>query len=132
MTTPPKAPQPDPRLFNEDLAPAPERKWGTYSIFALWMSDTHAISNYAFASSLFVLGLPAWEVFVALLAGISIVYWLMNRMGHAGHRTGVPYPVLARASWGVYGANIPALLRAVMAWPGTASRPGWPRPPWSC
>lgn len=114
MTTPPQ-PQPDPRLFNEDLAPAPERKWGTYSIFALWMSDTHAISNYAFASSLFVLGLPAWEVFVALLAGISIVYVLMNRMGHAGHRTGVPYPVLARASWGVYGANIPALLRAIMA-----------------
>ncbi|MGP8297923.1 NCS1 family nucleobase:cation symporter-1 [Streptomyces inhibens] len=115
MTTPPKPPQPDPRLFNEDLAPAPERKWGTYSIFALWMSDTHAISNYAFAASLFVLGLPAWEVFLSLLAGISIVHVLMNRMGHAGHRTGVPYPVLARASWGVYGANIPALLRAIMA-----------------
>lgn len=116
MTTPPPQPaRPDPRLFNEDLAPAPERKWGTYSIFALWMSDTHAISNYAFAASLFVLGLPAWEVFLALLVGISIVYWLMNRMGHAGHRTGVPYPVLARASWGVYGANIPALLRAIMA-----------------
>ncbi|MGD3109988.1 NCS1 family nucleobase:cation symporter-1 [Streptomyces sp. YGL11-2] len=117
MSTPPQhrpAP-PDPRLFNEDLAPAPERKWGTYSVFALWMSDTHAISNYAFAASLFVLGLPAWEVFLSLLAGITIVYWLMNRMGHAGHRTGVPYPVLARASWGVYGANIPALLRAVMA-----------------
>ncbi|MFH8568683.1 NCS1 family nucleobase:cation symporter-1 [Streptomyces sp. NPDC017993] len=108
-------PEPDPRLYNEDLAPAPERKWGTYSIFALWMSDTHAISNYAFAASLFVLGLPAWEVFLALLVGISIVYWLMNRMGHAGHRTGVPYPVLARAGWGVYGANIPALLRAIMA-----------------
>ncbi|MFB6572520.1 NCS1 family nucleobase:cation symporter-1 [Streptomyces noursei] len=106
---------PDPRLFNEDLAPAAKRTWGTYSVFALWMSDTHAISNYAFAASLFVLGLPAWEVFLALLVGITIVYWLMNRMGHAGHRTGVPYPVLARASWGVYGANIPALLRAVMA-----------------
>lgn len=112
MATPLK---PDPRLYNEDLAPAPERKWGTYSIFALWMSDTHAISNYAFAASLFVLGLPTWEVFLALLTGITIVYWLMNRMGHAGHRTGVPFPVLARASWGVYGANIPALIRAVMA-----------------
>ncbi|MGW2630977.1 NCS1 family nucleobase:cation symporter-1 [Streptomyces chattanoogensis] len=124
MTTPPPTPHtrqneqlpaPDPRLFNADLAPARERTWGAYSIFALWMSDTHAISNYAFAASLFVLGLPAWEVFAALLVGISIVHWLMNRMGHAGHRTGVPYPVLARASWGVYGANIPALLRAVMA-----------------
>ncbi|MBL1094972.1 MULTISPECIES: NCS1 family nucleobase:cation symporter-1 [Streptomyces] len=118
MTTPPQHPQPpepDPRLFNADLAPAAKRTWGTYSIFALWMSDTHAISNYAFAASLFVLGLPAWEVFLSLLVGITIVHRLMNRMGHAGHRTGVPYPVLARASWGVYGANIPALLRAVMA-----------------
>lgn len=112
VTTPPA---PDPRLFNADLAPAPERRWGTYSIFALWMSDTHAISNYTFAASLFVLGLPPWQVFVSLLAGICIIQWFMNRMGHAGHRTGVPFPVLARASWGVYGANIPALLRAVMA-----------------
>ncbi|NEW71841.1 NCS1 family nucleobase:cation symporter-1 [Streptomyces rapamycinicus] len=107
--------EPDPRLHNEDLAPAVERKWGTYSIFAMWMSDTHAISNYTFAASLFVLGLPTWEVFLSLLAGVTILYWFMNRMGHAGHRTGVPFPVLARASWGVYGANIPALLRAVMA-----------------
>ncbi|RXS84469.1 NCS1 family nucleobase:cation symporter-1 [Streptomyces sp. TM32] len=106
---------PDPRLYNEDLGPARERKWGTYSIFALWMSDTHAISNYAFASSLFVIGLPPWEVFVALLVGITLVYGFMNRMGHAGHRTGVPFPVLARASWGVFGANIPALIRAIMA-----------------
>ncbi|WP_167503792.1 NCS1 family nucleobase:cation symporter-1 [Streptomyces malaysiensis] len=106
---------PDPRLHNEDLAPAVERTWGTYSIFAMWMSDTHAISNYAFAASLFVLGLPTWEVFLSLLAGVTILYWFMNRMGHAGHRTGVPFPVLARASWGVYGANVPALLRAVMA-----------------
>ncbi|MFD7921657.1 NCS1 family nucleobase:cation symporter-1 [Streptomyces sp. NPDC059740] len=109
------AAQPDPRLFNADLAPTRKRNWGTYSVFALWMSDTHAISNYAFASSLFVLGLPAWEVFATLLVGITLVYFLMNRMGHAGHRTGVPYPVLARASWGVYGANIPALIRAIMA-----------------
>jgi nucleobase:cation symporter-1, NCS1 family len=106
---------PDPRLYNADLAPTTKRKWGTYSIFALWMSDTHAISNYAFAASLFVLGLPPWQVFVSLLAGICIIQWFMNRMGHAGHRTGVPFPVLARASWGVYGANIPALLRAIMA-----------------
>ncbi|MBR7672523.1 NCS1 family nucleobase:cation symporter-1, partial [Streptomyces daliensis] len=111
------APDPDPRLHNADLAPAPaaERRWGTYSIFAMWMSDTHAISNYAFAASLFVIGLPAWEVFLSLLVGVLVLQWFMNRMGHAGHRTGVPFPVLARASWGIYGANIPALLRAVMA-----------------
>jgi NCS1 family nucleobase:cation symporter-1 len=103
------------RLYNDDLAPARERTWGTYSIFALWMADTHAISNYTFAAGLFVLGLTAWQVFLALLVGITLVYLGMNLMGHAGHRTGVPFPVLARVSFGVYGANIPALIRAIMA-----------------
>ncbi|MFD2396881.1 NCS1 family nucleobase:cation symporter-1 [Prauserella oleivorans] len=102
-------------LYNADLAPAGKRTWGTYSIFALWMADTHAISNYTFAAGLFVLGLTAWQVFLALLVGITIVYAGMNLMGHAGHRTGVPFPVLARVSFGVYGANIPALVRAIIA-----------------
>ncbi|PXY27123.1 NCS1 family nucleobase:cation symporter-1 [Prauserella muralis] len=104
-----------PHLYNDDLAPVRKRTWGTYSIFALWMADTHAISNYTFAAGLFVLGLAAWQVFLALLVGITIVYIGMNLMGHAGHRTGVPFPVLARVSFGVYGANIPALIRAIIA-----------------
>jgi nucleobase:cation symporter-1, NCS1 family len=107
--------QHNPNLYNEDLAPTRTRNWGTYSIFALWMADTHAISNYTFAAGLFVLGLAAWQVFLALLVGITIVYVGMNLMGHAGHRTGVPFPVLARVSFGVYGANLPALIRAIMA-----------------
>ncbi|AZG47998.1 NCS1 family nucleobase:cation symporter-1 [Gordonia insulae] len=106
---------PDPRLTNADLLPTKERRWGVYSIFALWMADTHAISNYTFAAGLFVLGLTPWQVFASLLIGISVVCWFMNRMGLAGHTTGVPFPVLARASFGVFGANLPALVRAVMA-----------------
>ncbi|MFC7329178.1 NCS1 family nucleobase:cation symporter-1 [Marinactinospora rubrisoli] len=112
---PTPAPEVSPRLSNEDLTPARERTWGTYSVFALWMADTHAISNYTFAAGLFVLGLAAWQVFLALLVGITIVHLGMNLMGHAGHRTGVPFPVLARVSFGVYGANIPALIRAIIA-----------------
>ncbi len=105
----------DPRLTNSDLLPTPTRRWGVYSIFALWMADTHAISNYTFAAGLFVLGLTPWQVFASLLIGISVVCWFMNRMGLAGHTTGVPFPVLARASFGVFGANLPALVRAIMA-----------------
>ncbi|MFC3997494.1 NCS1 family nucleobase:cation symporter-1 [Nocardiopsis sediminis] len=104
-----------PGLYNSDLCPTRKRTWGTYSVFALWMADTHAISNYTFAAGLFILGLAAWQVFVALLVGITLVYIGMNLMGHAGHRTGVPFPVLARVSFGVHGANIPALIRAVIA-----------------
>jgi NCS1 family nucleobase:cation symporter-1 len=103
------------RLYNEDLAPAKERKWGTYSLFALWMSDVHNLGNYTFAAGLFVLGLTAWEVLVSLAVGFTIVFVGMNFMGFAGQRTGVPFPVFSRLSFGIWGANIPALLRAIIA-----------------
>jgi NCS1 family nucleobase:cation symporter-1 len=104
-----------PRLHNEDLAPAKERTWGTYSLFAMWMSDVHSIGGYTVAAGLFFLGLAAWQVGVALLAGIAVVYFLMLLSGRAGQQLGVPYPVLARVSFGVFGANLPALIRAVIA-----------------
>src|ERR1700752_4496786 len=107
--------EPSERLYNEDLAPARERNWGTYSLFAMWMSDVHSIGGYTFAAGLFFLGLAAWQVGVALLAGILIVYFLMLLSGRAGQQLGVPYPVLARVSFGVFGANLPALIRAVIA-----------------
>ncbi|AXB45150.1 NCS1 family nucleobase:cation symporter-1 [Amycolatopsis albispora] len=105
----------DPRLYNEDLAPARERKWKVYDIFALWMSDVHNLGNYTFAAGLFVLGLSAWQVFTALLFGFVLIYVGMNLMGRIGQRTGVPFPVVARISFGTFGANLPALIRAVIA-----------------
>jgi nucleobase:cation symporter-1, NCS1 family len=104
-----------PRLYNDDLAPTTERTWGTYSLFAMWMSDVHSIGGYTFAAGLFFLGLLAWQVFVALVVGIVIVFFLMNLTGFAGQRTGAPFPVIARISFGVFGANLPALIRAVIA-----------------
>ncbi|MEV6624330.1 NCS1 family nucleobase:cation symporter-1 [Amycolatopsis sp. NPDC051106] len=106
---------PDPRLWNEDLAPAKDRRWKVYDIFALWMSDVHNLGNYTFAAGLFVLGLSAWQVFTALLFGFVIIYAGMNLMGRIGQRTGVPFPVVARISFGTFGANLPALIRAVIA-----------------
>ncbi|RSD11439.1 NCS1 family nucleobase:cation symporter-1 [Amycolatopsis eburnea] len=106
---------PDPRLWNEDLAPAEERRWKVYDIFALWMSDVHNLGNYTFAAGLFVLGLSAWQVFTALLFGFVIIYFGMNLMGRIGQRTGVPFPVVARISFGTFGANLPALIRAIIA-----------------
>ena len=103
------------RLYNEDLAPAKERKWGAYSIFALWMSDVHNLGNYTFAAGLFVIGLSAWQVLVSLLLGFTIIFVGMNWMGYAGQRTGIPFPVFSRISFGVWGANLPALIRAVIA-----------------
>jgi NCS1 family nucleobase:cation symporter-1 len=113
--TPAAIPNADPRLYNEDLAPARERTWGVYSLFAMWMSDIHSVGGYIFAAGLFALGLVGWQVLIALIIGITLVNVGMNWMGYAGQRTGVPYPVLARVSFGVFGANLPALIRAVIA-----------------
>jgi NCS1 family nucleobase:cation symporter-1 len=103
------------RLYNEDLAPAEHRTWGFYSLFAMWMSDIHSLGGYTFAAGLFALGLGAWQVFLALVIGIVLVFVLMNFSGYAGQKTGVPYPVLARVSFGTFGANLPALIRALVA-----------------
>jgi NCS1 family nucleobase:cation symporter-1 len=110
------------RLYNEDLRPLKEdeRGWTTYSLFCTWMADVHSIGGYTFAAGLFFLGLTGWQVFLALIGGITLVYFLINLTSVAGQRHGIPYPVLSRIGFGVFGANIPALIRALIAifWSG--------------
>ena len=103
------------RLYNDDLAPATERKWSTYSFFAVWMSAIHNIGTYTFVAGLFVIGLTGWQVLAAILLGTGILFFGMNWAGRMGQSTGVPFPVMARISFGIWGANIPALIRAVIA-----------------
>jgi len=106
---------PSPDLYNEDLAPARERKWGAFSIFNVWTSDVHSLWGYYLAASLFLLCGSFLNFIVAIGLGSLIIFFLMNLIGYAGVKTGVPYPVLARASFGVWGANLPALVRAIVA-----------------
>lgn len=106
-----------PRLINPDLAPVPaaRRTWGTYDLFALWMADVHSVGGYVFAAGLFATGLTGWQVLAGMLAGIFLVYGLINLVGRPGQLLGVPYPVMARLAFGVHGANLPALVRALVA-----------------
>jgi NCS1 family nucleobase:cation symporter-1 len=106
---------PSPDLYNEDLAPARTRKWGAFSIFNVWTSDVHSLWGYYLAASLFLLCGSFVNFIVAIGIGSLIIFFLMNLIGYAGVKTGVPYPVLARASFGVWGANLPALVRAIVA-----------------
>ncbi|WNV89472.1 NCS1 family nucleobase:cation symporter-1 [Umezawaea sp. Da 62-37] len=105
----------DPRLANEDLAPLAEQSWGSYNIFAFWMSDVHSVGGYITAGSLFMLGLNSWQVLVSLLVGIGIVYFFCNLVAKPSQATGVPYPVICRTVFGVRGANIPAIIRGLIA-----------------
>ncbi len=104
-----------PRLVNADLAPLKHQRWGAYNIFAFWMSDVHSVGGYITAGSLFALGLASWQVLVCLLVGIVIVQLLANLVAKPSQVTGVPYAVISRASFGVLGANIPAVTRGLIA-----------------
>ncbi|NML43633.1 NCS1 family nucleobase:cation symporter-1 [Ramlibacter sp. G-1-2-2] len=106
-----------PGLTNEDLAPTTpaQRTWGAFSIFNVWTSDVHSLWGYYLAASLFLLCGSFVNFLLAIGIGSLVIFFLMQLVGLAGVRTGVPYPVLARASFGVWGANFPAIIRAIVA-----------------
>ena len=104
-----------PDLTNDDLAPLRNQKWSWYNIFAFWMSDVHSVGGYVTAGSLFALGLASWQVFICLIVGIVVVQLLANVVAKPSQQAGVPFPVIARSSFGVKGANVPAVIRGLIA-----------------
>jgi NCS1 family nucleobase:cation symporter-1 len=104
-------------LYSEDLAPIPlsKRSWSTWNYAALWISMSLCIPTYMLASSLIEGGMNWWEAILTIFLGNTIVLIPMLLNGHAGAKYGIPFPVLARSSFGVKGANIPAVLRAIVA-----------------
>nr|WP_231366322.1 NCS1 family nucleobase:cation symporter-1 [Zhihengliuella flava] len=106
-----------PGLYNQDLAPTRRRgrTWNAYSIFTLWANDVHSLGNYGFAIGLFALGLGGWQILLALGLGGALLFLLLNLSGFMGEKTGVPFPVMSRISFGIHGAQIPALIRGAVA-----------------
>jgi NCS1 family nucleobase:cation symporter-1 len=111
-----------PRLYNNDLAPTTRtgRHWSGYSIFTLWANDVHSLGNYAFAIGLFSLGLTGGAILGALAFGALFLFLLLTLSGFMGEKTGVPFPVMSRISFGIHGAQIPAIIRGgvAIAWFG--------------
>jgi nucleobase:cation symporter-1, NCS1 family len=104
-------------LWNEDLAPTPlsRRTWSTYNIAALWIGMSVVITTYTLASGLMQQGMTWAQAMLTILLGNTIVLIPMVLNAHAGTKYGISFPVLCRASFGVRGANIPAMLRAIVA-----------------
>jgi len=105
------------KLYNKDLAPTTikERTWNTYNFTALWVGMAHCIPTYMLAGGLIALGMDWAQALLTITLGNLIVLIPMLLNAHPGTKYGIPFPVLARASFGSWGANIPALLRAVVA-----------------
>lgn len=139
----------DPLLFNDDLAPTrvATRTWTTYTYAALWISMAHCIPTYMLASGLIGAGMNWWQALVTILVGNLIVLAPILLNSHPGTKYGIPFPVFARAAYGVFGANLPAIMRAIVAcgwfginawiggqalhtffkclWPGSDAGGGW-------
>jgi len=107
----------DSHLYNSDLAPttAANRTWGTYNYIALWFSMSMEVTTYMLASSLIAGGMNWKQAIFTILLGNLIVLLPMLLNAHAGAKYGIPFPVFVRASFGTLGANIPAMLRALVA-----------------
>jgi NCS1 family nucleobase:cation symporter-1 len=154
-------PTPDPRdevfdaqsvrassLYNEDLAPVPaeRRTWGTYNYAALWIAMSVNIPTYLLASSMIAGGMSWKQAIFTVFLGNVVVLVPMLLNAHAGAEYGIPFPVFARSAFGVLGANVPAMLRALVAcgwfgiqtWIGgeaiytmiVALAPGWKNAGW--
>src|SRR6202051_2815115 len=104
-------------LYNEDLAPIPasRRSWGAYNYAALWIAMSVNIPTYMLASGMIAGGMSWKQAIFTVFLGNVLVLAPMLLNAHAGAKYGIPFPVFARASFGVLGANVPAILRAFVA-----------------
>ncbi len=106
------------RLYNADLAPVEyaRRSWGWFAIFNVWSNTAQSLLGYTLAASLFLTyGLNGWAVFAGIVLAALIMLVLVNLVGRPSVRYGIPFPVMARASMGVFGANFPAMIRGTVA-----------------
>lgn len=104
-------------FWNEDLAPTThaQRKWATKDIAALWISMSACVPTYMLASSLITEGMSWWQAVLTIFLGNTIVLVPMVLNAHAGTKYGIAFPVYCRPAFGILGANVPAILRALVA-----------------
>jgi nucleobase:cation symporter-1, NCS1 family len=107
----------DSPLSNGDLAPTgPDRRtWGTYHLAALWIGLSIVTTTYTLASGLIAAGMTWWQGLLTVSLGNLIVLIPMLLNSHPGTKYGIPFPVLVRSSFGIRGANVAAMARALVA-----------------
>jgi NCS1 family nucleobase:cation symporter-1 len=107
----------DPSLYNADIRPVPasERHWTVLSMASLWVGMVVCVPTYMLAGGLIDQGMSWLQAVVTVMLGNVIVLLPMILNGHPGTKYGIPFPVLARASFGIHGAHVPSLLRALVA-----------------
>jgi NCS1 family nucleobase:cation symporter-1 len=109
--------QGNPRLTNKDLVPVPveERNWTGFNFAALWAGMIYNIFGFTVIGGMMATGLSALQALLAVGLASVIQLVFMSLTGRVGTRLGIPFPVWARTAYGVFGANVPAILRGLTA-----------------
>ena len=103
--------------WSRDMAPVPAsgRTWGTRDFAMLWISMSACVPTYMLAAGMIELGMNWWQAVLTVFLGNCVVLMPTALNAHAGTRYGIPFPVYCRAAFGIRGANVPAVLRALVA-----------------
>src|SRR5260370_18726516 len=104
-------------LYNEDLAPIPasRRSWSTYNYAALWIAMCINIPTYMLASAMIAGGMSWRQAIFTVFLGNVFVFVPILLNAHSGTKYGIPFPEFTHASFGALSANVPAILRALVA-----------------
>ncbi|KAJ5502746.1 hypothetical protein N7463_005620 [Penicillium fimorum] len=105
------------RWTNRDLDPIAKnaRKWGAFSIIAYWISDALQAATWQFASGMIAVGLTYREAMGIVALSFFIISLVISANGAVGAIYHVPFPVIARASWGFWGSYVAIISRVILA-----------------
>lgn len=104
-------------LTNYDLKPVePERRqWSAWNFVGFWIADSFNINTWMISSSMVVAGLAWWQSWLCVWIGYSIAGCFVCLTGRIGAVYHIGFPVVNRASFGVWGSLWPIFNRAAMA-----------------
>uniref|UniRef100_A0A2P2IVW0 Uncharacterized protein MANES_S075300 n=1 Tax=Rhizophora mucronata TaxID=61149 RepID=A0A2P2IVW0_RHIMU len=108
--------EPDSTLTNDDLKPTTpgQRSFSGWEMASLWIGLVVGVPTYYLAGSLVELGMAWWQGIATVVAANIILLVPLVLTGHPGTRYGISFPVFARSSFGIHGAHVPTLLRALV------------------
>lgn len=110
------------KYYNDDLAPTSfkQRNWTAYNIASCWVGMNVCIPAYQMASSAITMGLSWWIALLLVALGNVIILIPIQLNSNIGTKYGIPFPVFSRVSFGIRGAQIPSVVRAVIGtgWTG--------------
>ncbi|EED79472.1 predicted protein [Postia placenta Mad-698-R] len=104
-------------LSNDDLLPVPvgKRTWAAWNFVSFWVADSFNINTWMIASSMIQLGLSWWQAWICVWIGYGITAPFLVLNARPGAVFHITFPVVARASFGLWGSLWCVLNRAAMA-----------------